>query len=1316
MRVLPVTSAQEHAPWIRPIDTGLLASLGQAITLIEAWPQRLRSAANLPPSLYIWAYMGTTGRVWDGTLASGIVDTVASETLISSRALLIRLPTSPAVLPVRDLRIFVASNREELEFQRGLRLGGKMHRSFTVFVGVFLFVVLNFGFAAAAYGQGGATGAVSGQVVDSSGSSVADAEVQIINAATEALVRKISTTPEGTFVATLLPPGSYTVVVNKSGFSEAKADGIEVRVTETTRVTISLKPGSISEKVEITADVTNVETTNATTGQSIGSNAVRTLPLATQNFQQLLTLSAGAQSELNSSTGLGRGDVRIIVNGQREDNNNYLIEGISATDYNVAELTNTPLPNPDVIQEFKVQTSLYDASQGRNGGGNVNAILKSGSRQFHGDAYEFFRNDALNANDYFLNASGQPRPVLKQNIFGVSVGGPVGSEKLGYFFANYQGTRQRSGEAPGTFISTLIPAIPTQRDEATLISTFFPSGLPSGVAGIDPVALSLLNFKSNQFGGATNGFLIPSVQDNGSGLGVFSFSSPGKFTDDQFTSNWDREFNGGGDKLAFRFFFSNASTFEPFGAGGLQASLGGSIASSDLNFPYTLPVHSRFLSFAETHLFSPTLVNEVRFGFNHINNSAINDDPVTVADLGIDRPTNNLTSSIYKFTFGSTGFQIGPTPQANTANEQNNYSFVDTVSWVHGAHVFRFGGEIDFINLDKLFPQVFNGQLFFVNGTLFGSSDPTELTDWQKFLLGAPDFSFGGGGLFNHKYRQNDFAVFAQDDWKATKNLTVNLGLRTEILGAWSDGQCHIGNVQSSLTLKDQDPLVYPACVNNLGVAGLVGSADNSTFNNRYSTGLGPRIGLAYDLFGHHKTTIRAGYGIYFVREDVGAVDQLSFQSPFLPIAFGGGGSGSLSNFFLTPPNALPPAGTLDPTFIPVFSHLQGFVDGLGNPTSDTNLTPVYDGSTVGLFMLEVPRNFKVPNTQQWNFTIQHSLGKNWVVEAGYVGTHAIHLRETRDAIQALDASTTPIDVTFADGTVHQITADTLDNAVARTPTPGLNGYSGYQLFANDAYSHYHSLQTTVSRRWSHGYLQAAYTWSKSTDATSTGNTAFNTAYNDQSNINASRGLSDFDRTHRFVVSYVYDLPFFSQSKGLVGKALGGWAVSGVTVIQSGLPFSIFDSGAATAFLGAGSTPLLGASLASDGSIAAGKTSGDIHNRLNGFVNINNFTTVPVIAANQAVCDNGNGDTNFCVTGFGDLGRNIYRGPHQQNWDFSLIKNIRLTERQNVRFTTDFFNIWNHENFANPVATDVESPGNFGVITSSKGVPRLIQFSLRYSF
>src|SRR5690349_17091537 len=279
-----------------------------------------------------------------------------------------------------------------------------MHKLFTKH---FWIAVIFLALIGQALAQGGATGAITGTVLDPSGAVVANADVHIINQDTGAVARTARTDGTGSFVVPLLPVGTYTVTVTSSGFQEAKIPDIAVRVTETTRMTAKLRTLAVQEKIEVQAQVQRVETTDPTTGQAIESRTIRDLPLATQNFQQLLTLSSGAQSELNASAQLGRGNVRIIVNGQREDNNNYLIEGISATDYNVAQATNIPLPNPDVIEEFKVQTSLYDASQGRNGGGNVNAILKSGTKTFHGDAYEFFRNDALNANEYFLNRAGQ---------------------------------------------------------------------------------------------------------------------------------------------------------------------------------------------------------------------------------------------------------------------------------------------------------------------------------------------------------------------------------------------------------------------------------------------------------------------------------------------------------------------------------------------------------------------------------------------------------------------------------------------------------------------------------------------------------------------------------------------------------------------------------------------------------------------------------------------------------------------------------------------------------------------------------------------
>jgi hypothetical protein len=1165
------------------------------------------------------------------------------------------------------------------------------------------------------YGQGGATGAISGLVVDTSGAAVDGADVQIIDTRTEALARKVATNADGAFTTTLLPPSTYSVVVNKAGFSEAKSEAIEVHVTETVRVTIALKPGSVTEKVEISAQVASVETTNATTGQSIGTETVRELPLASQNYQQLLTLSTGAQSDLNAAAQLGRGAVKLFVNGQREDNNNYLIEGISATDYNVAQATYVPLPNPDVIQEFKVQTSLYDASQGRNGGGNINAILKSGTRSYHGDVYEFFRNDVLNANDFFLNSEGLSRPAVKQNIFGGSIGGPVIKEKLGYFFANYQGTRQVSGLSPGTFISTDIPSLPTDRSEASLSQAFF----GNTTTPIDPVVLKLLNFQSNQFGGTTNGFLIPSSNP---ATGAFAISRQGTYNDDQFTTNWDREFRGGQDKISVRFFFSNSASFLPFGAGDLQESLGStlasSVSSSSLNFPFDTPVHSRFLNVTETHLFSPTLVNEFRFGFVHINDVLSNVPPVTTSDLGIDRPTNSVTDSIYKFIFESSGFEIGPSPFGNQSQNQNNDNFVDTVSWVKGQHVFRFGGEFTRVNLDKNFPQVFNGELFFTN-------TPNGNTDFQNFLLGEPEFSFGGGGLSTHQYRSNNYGVFAQDDWKIRPNLTLNLGVRTEIFGAFHDDLCHIGNLDPALANAGEFPFIYPSCVNSLNLTGLTGDANGTTFNNNYSTNIGPRIGLAYDLFGHHTTTIRAGYGIYYVREDVGATDQLSFETPFLPVAFGGGSPGCLSTYFSeTPgpgcpnpnPNALPQAGTLDPNFVPCLNVFQGF------PGGDTTQAANYGTAggngcpgplqTLGIFGLAEPRHFVVPSTQQWNLTIQRALGKQWVLEVGYVGTKGTHLRETRDSLESLDA--TPQNPVVVDG--NSITANTFDNAIARSAAQGINGYSGFQLFADDAYSHYNSLQTTLSRRWGAGYFQAAYTFSRSTDATSTGNTAFNTAFNDESTLADSRGLSDFDRTHRLAVSYRYDLPFFSSAQGLTHRLLGGWAVSGITIIQSGAPFSVLDSGAGTAFLGEGSAPgVLTASLAPGETMAEGLTSGGIGTRINGYLNPAAFTTAAELYPTECLTD-----PNFCTTGFGNLGRNTFRGPGQQNWDFSLIKNFKITERQSLRFTTDFFNIWNHANFGNPTVTDVETIGEpnspFGKITSTLGTPRLIQFSLRYAF
>jgi hypothetical protein len=1143
------------------------------------------------------------------------------------------------------------------------------------------------------FAQGGPSGAISGRVEESSHAVVANAQVEIIMAATGERVRTLTTNASGLFTATLLPVGAYAVEVSLPGFAKATVSNVEVRVTETNRIAVTLRMATVQEKVEVQADFVALKTADATTGESVESQTISNLPLPTRNFQQLLALSAGASSSLNDASQLGRGDVRIDVNGGREDNNAYQIDGVGANDYAIGELTNTPLPSPDVIQEFKVSTSLYDASQGRNGGGNINAILKSGTSNLHFDLFEYFRNTDLNANDYFLKLQGLPRPVIKQNIFGVSVGGPIGPKGwLGYFFVNYQGTRQRSGDSPGTIISTSIPVLPLDRSAANLESVF-------QVPSIDPVVLKLLNFKSTQFGNSPGGFLFPTISGtpgitNGAvNSGRFIFSDPGKFTDDQFTTNWDRDFRGGKDRLSVRFFYTNAATNEPFGGDGFQIGTGGPPVESNLNFPLTIPVRDRLGSISETHLFNSALVNEFRFGVSVISSKFQNVPIVTVQQLGINRPTNNATVLPYRFSLST--FQIGPYPTETQTALGDTLSYHDTLSYVRGSHSFRFGGEIDHTDIRRNWPIPNDGDVFF--------TPSSGLTDFQTFLLGAPTFTDAAGGVGNHDYVIRAFALFAQDDYRATPDLTLNLGLRTEILGAAYDKLCHIANTDPTLQ-GSTGPYFYPKCVDNFNIPGLTGTAARSALNNNYTTVWQPRIGFAYDLFGKHTTSIRGGYGIYGVREDLGVVDNLSFQPPFLPMAVPSFlPPGSLTNLFV---GLIPPQGVVSPSFVPTPSFLQGFViNGTTTPTTDTTQTPVFSGSSINLFGLAAYRHWIVPTTQQWNLTVQHDLGRGWSFELGYVGTKGTHLRETSDRNQASLASPqNPIRVTAQNGTPFVITQNTVANLNSRARYLGI-APTGLEAFVPDSNSNYNALQVTLNHRFSKGlYLQSAYTYSKSIDDTSTASVAFNTRYNNQLTGADSRSVSDFDRTHRSITSFVYTLPFFSHNEGIVRKVLGDWQVNGVLTLQSGVPFTVYDSGGGTAY-GLSTPNLVTADLAPGFNCSNALTSGSVGSRLNQYIDVNAFQTVPVVP-----------NSPDGSTGFGNSSRNCLRGPSQKNLDFSIGKVFNFLEHQSIRFTTEFFNLTNTPSFASPSNLDVESKNTLGQISSVVGTPRVIQFSLRYSY
>jgi hypothetical protein len=757
--------------------------------------------------------------------------------------------------------------------------------------------------------------------------------------------------------------------------------------------------------------------------------------------------------------------------------------------------------------------------------------------------------------------------------------------------------------------------------------------------------------------------------------------------------NWDRDFRGGNDRLSVRFFYTNASTNEPFGGDGFQIGTGGPPSESNLNFPLIIPVRDRLGSISETHLFSSAMVNEFRFGVSVISSKFQNVPIVTVQQLGINRPTNNAAVLPYRFSLST--FQIGPYPTETQSALGDTLSYHDTLSYVRGPHSFRFGGEIDHTDIRRNWPIPNDGDVFF--------TPSPGLTDFQNFLLGAPAFTDAAGGVGNHDYVIPAFALFAQDDYRATPNLTLNLGMRVEIMGAAYDKLCHIGNTDPTVQ-GSTGPYFYPKCVNKFNIAGLTGTAARSALNNNYTKVWEPRIGFAYDLFGKHTTSIRGGYGIYGVREDLGVVDNLSFQPPFLPMAVPSFlPPGSLTNLF---EGLIPPQGVLSPNFVPTPSFLQRFVlNGTTTQTADTTQTPVFSGSSINLFGLAAARRWIVPTTQQWNFTIQRDLRSGWSLEVGYVGTKGTHLRETSDRNQASLASRQhPIKVTAQNGTPYVITQNTLANLSARAPYLGI-APTGLEAFVPDSNSNYHALQVTLSHRFSKAlYLQSAYTFSKSIDDTSTASVAFNTRYNNQLTGADSRSVSDFDRRHRSITSFVYILPFFSHRQGILRNVLADWQVNGVLTLQSGVPFTVFDSAGGTAY-GLSTPNLVTANLAPGFTCSNALTPGSVGRHLNQYINPSAFQPVPVVP-----------NSPDGSTGFGDSSRNCLRGPSQKNLDFAVGKVFNFLEHQSIKFTTEFFNLTNTPSFASPSNLDVESKNTLGQISSVVGTPRVIQFSLRYSY
>ncbi len=1208
-------------------------------------------------------------------------------------------------------------------------------------------LLLALGLAATGLAQGGARGALTGTVKDSSGAAVPGATVEIINQGTGAVERRVTTNASGGFAAALLPVGAYRVVVNASGFARTEALDVRVRVTETTNLSLTLNVGAISEAVTVTEAETPVQTSSATTGQTIGDHTVGTLPLSTRNFLTLLTLSTGANTELFDSAALGRGAVTINVNGQRPVNNNYQLEGINANDFNLPILDNVPLPNPDTVQEFKTQTSLYDASQGRNGGGNIQVALKSGTNQYHGDGYEFFRNNKLNANDFFLNRAGQPRPLFRHNQFGASFGGPVPSllqlgpgERLFkdmFFFVNYQGTRTASGAANGTNFSTNIPVLPADRSEANLRAIFFPNGLPPGFTSLDPVAVRILNLPASKCPLFNDGtFCIPSLPgspgfDANGNLNRANLTRAGVgiFNEDQFTITADKQLTPQ-DKITGRWFYSQSTTFQPFGT------------ASSLPFGKALPASNRFLKLGWTRTLSSSMVNEFRFGFNRFTFSQEPNEPIKLTDIGAVRGNSGEFPAAFRVAIAGTGFSLGTGVNDNRGGAFNTFVWGDDFSYTRGSHLFRAGVEISRYQLNRFNKFATRGSVTFGNTSAdAGGAGIPPLTGFQNFLLGRITSTQGGAGFFTFFFRATDYAAYFQDDWKITPRLTLNLGVRWEGLSTAHEKQNFLSNFRG---LGDGEPgpisIIHPADTPRVGTPGVKDCTLNDCLD---ANNVAPRIGFAWDLFGNQRTVVRGGYGIYYQRTSNQPLLQTSGGLPFNQAI-------SATPFSVTLQNPFPsirPTSDFPLPFDQVVPRLIAFDGATG--------APIFQSATGGPlsgFFFFPERDFHAPFAQQWNLTVQREFIKGWVAEVGYVGTHGTGLIGTGRPLNPGQICTslqpcvipanlasgvtvpagTPGVVKNPDGTIA-ITQSTAANINARVPVQFLGLANSRGFFqTQDGNSNYHSLQASVNHRWSQGlYFQAAYTLSKSIDNSS--GSAFGDELNgllhigDLFDIRGNRGRSDFDRLHRLVISYNYELPF-AKLLGIpdqgFGKLVNGWAVNGVTTFQSGTPFTIIDSSAVTLqdtdFINGTNK----ATLAPGKTLRDVLTRGSIRSRLNNFINFNAF--VPggncVDNQNRVVANNSPACTGFAAVG--SLGRNAFRGPFQQNWDLSIAKTTKVTERVASEFRAEFFNIWNNASFQSPQAAG-GSFGNFGIVDIASGDssilatvnrPRIIQFAVKLSF
>jgi Carboxypeptidase regulatory-like domain len=1130
--------------------------------------------------------------------------------------------------------------------------------------------------------QTASTGALTGVVSDPSGLVLPGIVLHVINAATN---ESESTTSDefGRFSFLSLAPGSYEVNASKAGFAAFRSVGINISVTETHRLDIHLQLATVHNQVEVSStEGPIIQTDNAALGRVVDETAVDSLPLATRNFAQITALSPGVATAVVNAGELGLGGTAlsqiaesndgIFVHGTRSYDNNWELDGMSVNDVQGSGLESggIPTPNPDAIQEFKVQTGLYDAAYGRYAGANISVVTKSGSNQYHGTVFEFFRNDVMNANDFFLKQTGQPRSVLRQNQFGFALGGPVKKDRF-LFFGSYQGTRQLNGLAAGQAriacaASLTEPPLTNDRSPAELGKLFGGmTGKEGGLAvepdgsNINPAALALLNLK------LPNGnFLVPTPQTVDptkpfANQGFSVISQPCHFDEDQFLTNADY-LASAKTKISGRFFFADnrrtvsfpGNFYNPVAnISGFSSPGDGSNGVFSLDYSYAI---------------SSAWLNQARIGYVGTRSATHSRAPFQWSDVGVAEGATSQANQLPNLNIlGSVAF-ASAFPFTFT---QSDVALTDTLSFVHGAHDVRVGGSLTRLHDNFDDP---------------GIGSFMQFLSWPDFLLGLDAAANGTGtssnvfasidlfGLLDREYRAWEGSMFVQDDYQVHRSLTMSMGLRYERLGQFGD---RLGR-DSSFDISKADPnpptsgsvAGYVVAENFPGtVPPGVERADN-TFANR---GLGqnaiaPRIGFAWRVFPNSdRFVLRGGYGMYFSRPTGQAFFQNANGAPFSLLRSNIGAANAGATFQSPFPQPFP-----TPESFPLF--------------------PPYSASTA-ISVFTISPGFRPAVVQQFGLNFQGEVKKGWLAEIGYVGTRGTHLQRVRSLNQALDASPTH--------PVRGATSDTVANIALRVPILGIPADSLDEV-ESEGSSWYNGLEASLTKRMGHGLqFLAAYTFSKAldSDGANINGTSAGTALTlgDQNSTKQRWGRASFDRSDRLVVSEIWSLPSPAR---LQRALLGGWNIAAVLTIQSGTALTIADTNSNNVF-GISEDRAQLSGTCSKGELIA---SGSVQSKLNDYFNRSCFASPAIIGADGVGTDFGNSATG------------IVDGPGQANIDIAFSKSIPVHEGRSIQFRAEFFNALNHPQFANP-DTNFTSP-TFGVISATAVNPRVGQLALKLAF